>query len=58
MKRPNFEDLTPIFPNERIRLENPGCTTAMRIVDLVSPIGKGQRGMIVSPAESRKNNTY
>ena len=44
MKRKNFEDLTPIFPNQRIRLENPGCTTAMRIVDLVSPIGKGQRG--------------
>ena len=39
MKRKNFEDLTPIFPNQRIRLENPGCTTAMRIVDLVSPIG-------------------
>mgnify|MGYP000917955745 CR=1 FL=1 len=53
-KRPNFEDLTPIFPNQRIRLENPGCTTAMRIVDLVSPIGKGQRGMIVSPPKAGK----
>ena len=54
MKRKNFEDLTPIFPNQRIRLENPGCTTAMRIVDLVSPIGKGQRGMIVSPPKTGK----
>ena len=54
MKRKNFEDLTPIFPNQRIRLENPGCTTAMRIVDLVSPIGKGQRGMIVSPPKAGK----
>ena len=54
MKRKNFEDLTPIFPNKRIRLETPGCTTAMRIVDLVSPIGKGQRGMIVSPPKAGK----
>ena len=53
-KRKNFEDLTPIFPNKRIRLETPGCTTAMRIVDLVSPIGKGQRGMIVSPPKAGK----
>ena len=54
MKRKNFEDLTPIFPNKRIRLETPGCTTAMRIVDLISPIGKGQRGMIVSPPKAGK----
>ena len=54
MKRKNFEDLTPIFPNKRIRLETQGCTTAMRIVDLVSPIGKGQRGMIVSPPKAGK----
>lgn len=53
-KRPNFEDMTPIFPNERIRLERPGGTTAMRIMDLVSPIGKGQRGMIVSPPKAGK----
>lgn len=53
-KRPNFEDLTPIFPNERIRLERPGCSVAMRIVDLVSPIGKGQRGMIVSQPKAGK----
>ena len=47
-QRKNFEDLTPIFPNQRIRLERPGSSVAMRIVDLISPIGKGQRGMIVS----------
>ena len=41
VKRHNFEDLTPIFPNQRISLETPGATTAMRIVDLLSPIGKG-----------------
>ncbi|GFI27360.1 transcription termination factor Rho [Lachnospiraceae bacterium] len=53
-RRKNFEDLTPIFPNERIRLERPGASVAMRIVDLVSPIGKGQRGMIVSQPKAGK----
>ena len=53
-RRKNFEDLTPIFPNERIRLENGSNSMAMRIVDLVSPIGKGQRGMIVSPPKAGK----
>lgn len=53
-KRTNFEDLTPIFPNQRIRLEQPGSSVAMRIVDLVSPIGKGQRGMIVSQPKAGK----
>ena len=53
-KRPNFEDLTPIFPNERIRLERQRSSVAMRIVDLVSPIGKGQRGMIVSQPKAGK----
>ncbi len=53
-RRRNFEDLTPIFPNERIHLERPGGSTAMRIVDLISPIGKGQRGMIVSPPKAGK----
>lgn len=53
-RRTNFEDMTPIFPNERLRLENPGCSTAMRVVDLLSPIGKGQRGMIVSPPKAGK----
>ncbi|WP_310605119.1 transcription termination factor Rho [Anaerosporobacter sp.] len=53
-KRKKFEDLTPIFPNERIHLETPGTGIAMRMVDLVSPIGKGQRGMIVSPPKAGK----
>lgn len=53
-KRNNFEDLTPIFPNKRLRLESPGSSTAMRIMDLLSPIGKGQRGMIVSPPKAGK----
>lgn len=53
-KRPNFEDLTPIFPNERIRLERAGGSLAVRIVDEISPIGKGQRGMIVSPPKAGK----
>ena len=53
-KRYNFEDMTPIFPNQRLILERPGGTVAMRIVDLISPIGKGQRGMIVSPPKAGK----
>ena len=53
-KLPNFEDLTPIFPNERLRLEQPGGPMSMRIVDLISPLGKGQRGMIVSPPKAGK----
>ena len=53
-RRPNFEDLTPIFPDNRLKLETPGSSTAMRIVDLLSPIGKGQRGMIVSPPKAGK----
>ena len=53
-KRVNFEDMTPIFPDERIHLAGPGASTAMRIVDLISPIGKGQRGMIVSPPKAGK----
>ncbi len=53
-QRKNFEDLTPIFPNERLRLETKRSATSMRIVDLVSPIGKGQRGMIVSPPKAGK----
>ena len=54
-RRPNFENLTPIFPDERIHLETAsGTTTAMRIVDLLSPIGKGQRGMIVSQPKAGK----
>ena len=53
-KRTPFEKLTPIFPNERIHLEQPSSSTAMRIMDLISPIGKGQRGMIVSPPKAGK----
>ncbi|MFI3207835.1 MAG: transcription termination factor Rho [Eubacteriales bacterium] len=53
-RRPNFEDLTPIFPNIRLKLEHDKNSTAMRIVDLLSPIGKGQRGMIVSPPKAGK----
>lgn len=54
VRRSNFEDMTPIFPNERLRLECGRTSTAMRIVDLLSPIGKGQRGMIVSPPKAGK----
>ena len=53
-RRPNFEDLTPIFPNQRIHLDRPGASVAMRVVDLVSPVGKGQRGMIVSQPKAGK----
>ena len=54
VKRKNFEDLTPIFPDERMSLETSEKNIAMRIFDLVSPIGKGQRGMIVSPPKAGK----
>ena len=54
MRRTNFEDMTPIFPDERLRMECGKTSTAMRIVDLLSPIGKGQRGMIVSPPKAGK----
>ncbi len=53
-RRPRFENLTPIFPNERISLVRPDSEKATRIVDLISPIGKGQRGMIVSPPKAGK----
>lgn len=53
-KRCNFEDMTPIFPNERLHLERPGSSIAMRIMDLISPVGKGQRGMIVSQPKAGK----
>lgn len=52
--RAQFEQLTPVFPDERIHLERPDGSVAMRIVDLVSPIGKGQRGLIVSPPKAGK----
>jgi len=53
-RRYNFEDMTPIFPNERLHLEMPGASVAMRVMDLISPVGKGQRGMIVSPPKAGK----
>ena len=53
-KRTNFEDMTPIFPEERVRLEMSRSSVAMRIMDLMSPVGKGQRGMIVSPPKAGK----
>lgn len=54
MRRPNFEDLTPIFPYERLRLEHSRTDLATRIIDLVAPIGKGQRGLIVAPPKTGK----
>lgn len=53
-KRANFDDMTPIFPNKRIKLETSTSTIAMRVMDLLSPVGKGQRGMIVSPPKAGK----
>jgi len=53
-RRGNFEDMTPIFPDEKINLEYPGAPISMRIMDLISPVGKGQRGMIVSPPKAGK----
>lgn len=53
--RPNFENMTPVFPDKRLHMETTGRnTTAMRVLDLLSPIGKGQRGMIVSPPKAGK----
>ncbi len=52
--RLNFEEMTPIFPNQRICLERPGAPVSMRIMDLISPIGKGQRGMIVAQPKAGK----
>ena len=54
IKRPDFEDLTPIFPKERLKLENGSKELSMRLIDLVAPIGKGQRGLIVAPPKAGK----
>ncbi len=54
MRRVGFDDLTPIYPNERLKLENNTSDYTMRIMDLLSPIGKGQRGMIVAPPKAGK----
>jgi transcription termination factor Rho len=53
-RRPNFEDLTPIFPNERINLEINSQGLSTRLIDLIAPIGKGQRGLIVAPPKAGK----
>lgn len=53
-KRPNFDTLTPLYPRERLKLETSPSEFAMRMIDLVAPIGKGQRGMIVSPPKAGK----
>ncbi len=53
-KRKNFDDLTPIYPEERLRLETISNEYAMRLIDLISPIGKGQRGLIVAPPKVGK----
>ncbi|OJV62362.1 MAG: transcription termination factor Rho [Clostridiales bacterium 38-18] len=53
-RRPRFDDLTPLYPNERFRLSGDYKDHAMRIIDIVSPIGKGQRGLIVAPPKSGK----
>jgi transcription termination factor Rho len=52
--RPQFESLTPIFPNKHLKLETPNCSMAVRLLELVAPIGKGQRGLIVSPPKAGK----
>jgi transcription termination factor Rho len=52
--RPDFKDMTPLFPDERLHLETPDGPISMRIVDLIAPIGKGQRGLIVSPPKAGK----
>ncbi len=53
-QRPQFEDLTPLYPEERLKLEHPGGDLSGRILDLVAPIGKGQRGLVVSPPKAGK----
>jgi transcription termination factor Rho len=54
LTRPQFESLTPIFPNKHLKLETPNCSMAVRLLELVAPIGKGQRGLIVSPPKAGK----
>ncbi|HEU4322424.1 MAG TPA: transcription termination factor Rho [Roseiflexaceae bacterium] len=53
-KRPSFDQLTPIFPNEQVKLETEPHVLSTRVVDLVAPIGRGQRGLIVSPPKAGK----
>lgn len=56
LKRPNFDNLTPIYPNQRLKLESNAGELATRMIDLIAPIGKGQRGMIVSPPKAGKTS--
>jgi transcription termination factor Rho len=53
-RRPHFDDLTPVYPRDRLRLEDGDPSPAARIIDLVAPIGKGQRGLIVAPPKAGK----
>lgn len=55
-RRPDFDSLTPIYPKERLRLETSRNELATRMIDLIAPIGKGQRGMIVSPPKAGKTS--
>ena len=54
LARPHFDDLTPLYPDERLRLEDGNASATARIIDLIAPIGKGQRGLIVSPPKAGK----
>ena len=54
IRRPKFDDLTPVFPNERLRLETVRTELSTRLIDLIAPIGKGQRGLIVAPPKAGK----
>jgi transcription termination factor Rho len=54
LPRPHFDDLTPLYPDQRLRLEDGNPSATARIIDLLAPIGKGQRGLIVSPPKAGK----
>ena len=54
IRRPKFDDLTPVFPDERLKLETSGSELSTRLIDLIAPIGKGQRGLIVAPPKAGK----
>ena len=54
IRRPDFDDLTPVYPNERLTLEDNPRNLSMRLIDLIAPIGKGQRGLIVAPPKAGK----
>ena len=54
IRRPKFDDLTPIFPNQRLKLETGATELSTRLIDLIAPIGKGQRGLIVAPPKAGK----